>query len=355
MKENKAQQNGERIQIIFCTFEKNNCDVEYPLRKCTMVNNIASDSKSVKYGVPQGSTLGPTLFIIFVNDLFHLSGINAQNTLMYADDTVILSTGCDADAVVCDLQKTLDILTNWCSINKLTINESKTKYCLFNQKGNINFHPLLCKGKSLGLVSSYKYLGADITSDLNMDEYVSNVYKKDSYKIHMLSKIRRYVTTYAATQIYKQTILPYLDYASSLMDSAYQYSLSSLDNIQKRAIRLIEYEREYQNRNDIKVLMKDYGIESIRHRRELQLLSFMYNESLDKTNLNQTSTSLILRSSNKIKFREKLTRKTSVQNSPYYRGISLWNSLPETIQKRNTLLKFKRSIKQSEQQKQKNG
>ena len=84
--------------------------------------------------------------------------------------------------------------------------------------------------------------------------------KKASFKIHMLSKIRRYITTHAATLIYKQTILPYLDYACFVMDSAHQYSLALLDKKQKLSLRLIEYEKNVYKRKDIKVLMSENGI-----------------------------------------------------------------------------------------------
>ena len=178
-----------------------------------------------------------------------------------------------------------------------------------------------------------------------MDEYVLNVSKKAGYKIHMLSRIRRYITSHAASLIYKQTILPYLDYASFLMDSAHQYSLSLIDKIQKRGVRLIEYERDFRKRKDIKLLMTEYGIGNLRHRRNLQLLSFMYTESHNVINLNRRSINLTLCSSNKVKFKEKLTRKTTVQNSPYYRGIFLWNTLSESVQKINSLQKFKKSLK----------
>ena len=310
----------------------------------TIVNNVKSDLKPVRYGVPQGSTLGPTLFIIFVNDLFYLPGINSDNTIMYADDTVLYASDLDSKLMINTLQNDFNTIVSWCDRNQLTINDSKTKYCLFNYSEN-DLQPILCKGKSLGMVQSYKYLGADITRDLSMDEYVFNVYKKASYKVHMLSKIRTHITKHAAILIYKQTILPYLDYSSFLMDSAYQYSLSLLDKIQKRSIRLIEYEKDFRKRANIRVLMTEYGIESLRCRRNLQLLSFIYNESKQSDNLNHRSTGLVLRSSNKIKFKEKLTRKTTVQNSPYYRGISLWNTLPAATQHLGTLKNFKKALK----------
>ena len=208
------------------------------------------------------------------------------NTIMYADETVVFASDYDVYSIISKLQSYINTISEWCKTNKLTINESKTKYCLSNYHNDTCPIMLRCNEHRLGLVRSYKYLGVDITNDLNMDEYVSNVYKKASYKIHMLSKIRKYITIYAAGQIYKQTILPYLDYASFMMDSAHQYSLSLLDKVQKRGIRLIEYENDYKKRVDIKTLMRRYKIENIRHRRDLELLSFMYTESKSPLNLN---------------------------------------------------------------------
>ena len=152
-----------------------------------------------------------------------------------------------------------------------------------------------------------------------MGEYVSNGYKKASFKIHMLSRIRRYITTHAATLIYTQTILPYLDYAIFVMDSAHQYSLALLDKIQKCGTRVIEYEKDCNKRKNINILMLQYGIGNLRH----QLLALMYNESRKVDNLSCKTTSLALRSDNGIKFRalEKLTRKRTV---PKNRIFTRW-------------------------------
>ena len=158
-----------------------------------------------------------------------------------------------------------------------------------------------------------------------MGEYVSNGYKKASFKIHMLSRIRRYITTHAATLTYKQTILPYLDYAIFVMDSAHQYYLALLDKIQKCGTRVIKYEKDCNKRKNIQILMLQYGIGNLRH----QLLAFMYNESRKVDNLSCKTTSLALRSDNVIKFRalEKLTRKRTVPNNLYY--STLWLSIVE--------------------------
>ena len=189
----------------------------------TVVNGHKSCFKTVDYGVPQGSTLGPTLFIIYVNNLFYYHEFDDVSMLMYADDTVAFTSGKNSGEVNRLSQKSLNRIISWCDSNKLTINENKTKVCLFNNKGYSD-NDILCKGKPLERVNSYKYLGVDVAFDLNSDEYVKNVYKKVNYKVYMFSKIRKFITTHAAIMIYKQTIVPYLDYASFLMDCAHQYT-----------------------------------------------------------------------------------------------------------------------------------
>ena len=312
----------------------------------TIVNNFISQTQRVKYGVPQGSTLGPTLFILYVNDLFYKEGVDAKTTIMYADDTVIYTSSDTVEEASKEQEAKLSSVVEWCNKNKLTINELKTKYTNFNDKTGNNKLEIKCKNNILEKVGSYKYLGIDISHDLTIDEYVQNVYKKANYKVYMFSKIRKYMTLYAAIMIYKQTILPYMDYSSFLMDSAYNYSLSKLDKIQKRCLRLIEFKDKAHREKDLHVLMRNYRIEPIRERRHRQLLSFMYTESKVKSNLNIKTRNITLRSDNKVKFVEKLTKKTVVQKSPYYRGIEMWNKLPEAVQKLETLAKFKKRLKQ---------
>ena len=135
-----------------------------------------------------------------------------------------------------------------------------------------------------------------------------------------------------------------MDYSSFLINSACQYSFSKLDQIQKRCIRLIEYSKKDQQEKDLGILLKNYK-KTIRNRRKKQLLSFMYAESELSLKLTTGNSKIVLRSDNKVKFIEKLMRKTTVQNSPYYRGIKQWNMLPENIHKSGTLLKFKQQLK----------
>ena len=101
-------------------------------KQCTIANNIVSSYRNISYGVPQGSVLGPLLFLIYVNDLTNI--LTNCKISLYADDTVIyISHGSLRNAIAL-IQSDLNILNTWCNMNKLTINCKKTKYCLFGMR-----------------------------------------------------------------------------------------------------------------------------------------------------------------------------------------------------------------------------
>ena len=130
-------------------------------------NNIASDPAAVRYGVPQGSTLGPLLFILYVNDLLgSLTMDEDENIIMYADDTVLYTNHNDPLTCMSRSQNLFDQLYNWCLTNKLTININKTKHMFIvrkkSQEETVSVSNICVKNEFLPNVKSYKYLGVDI-------------------------------------------------------------------------------------------------------------------------------------------------------------------------------------------------
>ena len=268
-----------------------------------------------------------------------------MSTLMYADDTVIYRSSDDPTDALEDIQFAMNNIQNWCEMNKLTINGNKTKFTIFLRKPSDRKYQIVCNKNLLERTTTYKYLGADIDNTLTMDSFNKNVCKKVNFKLYMFGKIRKYITTHAAILIYKQTILPYFDYGSFLMNSASQNSISKLDKYQNRALRLIEYKPKHQRAKHLANLMSEYRIPSIRQRREEQLLAFMYSISRNPKYIDIRRPLMALRSSAKIKFKEKLTVKTLVLKSPYNRGVSLWNTLSEEQHHIRISKLFKKTIK----------
>ena len=205
----------------------------------TLANNVLSDIASVKCGIPQGSVLGPLLFLIYIND--------ASNTCtecrirLYADDTVIYKTGNhdDTDTISGTLQNGLENFNSWCKKNKLTINVSKTK-CMW-------FGPTLLTKKELNLslnnvldhkVPTYKYLGIILDSTLNFEAFIKNQLKSVSYRTYQLTKMANYLPKDALLRIYKSDILPIIDYGDIIYTNANNFLLTKLQRAQNRCIKI---------------------------------------------------------------------------------------------------------------------
>ena len=122
-------------------------------RQCTIVNGIVSDSLPILFGVSQGSTLGPTLFMIYVNDLLAHPNMKDISTVMYADDTGFYTSHTHPAVAESQLQEAMDAVVGWYNMNKLTINENKTKYTIFLRKPSIVKYKITCNSVALEHVS----------------------------------------------------------------------------------------------------------------------------------------------------------------------------------------------------------
>ena len=305
---------------------------------------VSSNEVSVKYGVPQGSVLGPLCFILYVNDLISKVIIRTQaKIIMYADDTVLLVDSTSPADAVGNMQRAMDEVADWCKGNKMTVNAKKTKHMLVLRNNDVRDEADMLSvnfnGESLANVKSYKYLGIDLDGNLSYDLAVHNTYIKANKKLFTLRKIRPYITQRVAALIYKQFVLPILDYADFIFDSAVKGEVDLLDRIQNRAIKVIG--RGQVNNVAIENV---YNIEPLRARRRKHHLALMYR--LSKTGLytDTTRPEIVLRSRHKIKFSVAKTKLTKVMKSPYYRGASLWDMLPKEVQRATTKVRFKRGI-----------
>ena len=304
-----------------------------------------SDYTKLRCGVPQGSILGPLLFIIYTNDLF-LEVNPTEHVYMYADDTLLLNPGKTELEAVQHSQICFNKIIAWCNLNRLTINKDKTKH-LCVSRNNILLNASVNKDTTrLGNVGTYDYLGFTIDNRLTMSAYLDKTIKKISYKLYTLNIMRRFISEKTALLIYKVMIMPHYDYVDFVIDSATIEKTKRLERLHKRAIRIIEYTTDLDHKKSVSELYDRYNLTSLYQRRVEHLILFMFKISKNIPNNIETQRPKIeLRSRNKVKFKNKFTNISKVQNSPFYRGEFLWNQLPDDLQTEDEISVFKTRVR----------
>lgn len=169
-----------------------------------------SRPKQLKYGVPQGSVLGPLLFLVYINDL---PLATKHHITLFADDSTVLFTGTDQNEVVADINHSLTCMIDWLDRNNLKINLNKTKIMNFRQRRNksmtLNINYLDSK---IDEIESTKFLGLYVDNQLNWKMHIEDVCKRinqSSFALRKLSKIVNRNSVITAYHGYVASILRY--------------------------------------------------------------------------------------------------------------------------------------------------
>jgi hypothetical protein len=199
----------------------------------------------VSHGVPQGSILGPLLFLAFINDL--PPNIPNSTVDVYADDTTFSSSSYFSVAsteLQVNLQHDIDKLCQWSDKNKMVLNADKTKSILITGKRlksrmQLSSLPLTASDSNIELVSSQKLLGVIIDEHLTFKEHINKLSKNLSKKVSLLRKIRRYLPLLERKLFYNAVVKPVMMYGSSIWSCCSRNDLLRIFKLQKRAARVI--------------------------------------------------------------------------------------------------------------------
>ena len=308
---------------------------------CTIANGHKSPSAPVNFGVPQGSILGPLLFILFINDLSDCIQ-NCEYT-MYADD-VIIYTSADSHLEASRLlQEDVDRVGSWCQVNGMTINAQKSMCMFFGSDSKLSgtgAPSIFLNDNELPTCESYPYLGVELDQHLSLTPHINKVKKSLGNKVYKLSKLRKNMTKKISLEIYKVMIAPTLEYCSFFIGSAHSAELLKLQRMQNHALRICLNTRvRGTSVADLHTLAE---IDTLERRRKIQLLLIMWK-------LGHGGEAIIpvrvrTRGDLKIRFRKKRAKTSFYQKSPYYRGVSLWDTLDKDVQKLGTRDSFREKI-----------
>ena len=244
-------------------------------------NNCKSSLRDIVCGVPQGSILGPLLFILYVNDITFTS--NVLDFILFADDTTILYSHKDIDSQVNVVNEELREVSNWFKVNKLSVNASKTNYMILGTP-----HMTLVKVRkdlnvslnntTLERVRFTKFLGVLIDECLTWKQHIDCVSKTISRNIGVMNKLKYSIPGRILHTLYCTLITPYLNYGILIWGSTCKSYLDKLIKLQKWAIRTIT---NSQYRSHTGPLFAKSNLLNVTDMYTLELGVFMYKYSIN--------------------------------------------------------------------------
>jgi len=205
----------------------------------TLFDGHPSDTQVVICGIPQGSILGPILFLLYINDIVQASSIG--NLILFADDTNIIYRSTSIHRLTDISEKDLQAVCDWFASNKLSVNEAKTKYILFRSaRGPLNTTmKLVVNGNEIEKVSSMKFLGVKISDNLTWDTHINEIASKVSKVVAVLGRLKHELPSNVLLTIYDSLIFSRLNYAIASWGNSNVSKLKRLEILQKKAIRII--------------------------------------------------------------------------------------------------------------------
>ena len=218
------------------------------------VNGKLSSPAIMKTGIPQGSGLGPLLFLIYINDLRKCLNAGSKPD-MFADDTQIATASHDIEVITETLNSDLNNVASWLSANKLTLNNSKTEYMIIGSKkrlGLVTCDPIINAGNlKINRVETTKSLGLMIDESLNWSAHVDHIFKKVASGLAILRKVREILDFDTLIIIYQSIIQPYFDYCAQVWGCLGKTLVVKVQKLQNRAFRIITRENYTTRSADI--------------------------------------------------------------------------------------------------------
>ena len=320
-------------------------------KQSVTIGEAKSDMLQIECGVPQGSILGPLLFLLYINDF-----PNSSDTLdfhIFADDSNLFYMNKNFVELERTLNNELISIHSWLCSNKLALNIAKSNVVVFHppQKALPYNIEIAINGKKLSNASNTKYLGVFIDSHLNWKNHVSNLAKKVKRNIGVLSKLRHLTNSQLLNNLYYSLIYPFFLYGIMAWGNTYATTCRPLYILQKKVIRIIT-KSKYDDHTD--PLFKAMNILKLEDLIFYCNAIFMYN--FHNNNLPKTFHSYCRKVSESHQYNTRLASKSSVMlpkaRTNYgkfnirYKGAEVWNSIKDEFKALSKRL-FKNRMKNS--------
>lgn len=305
------------------------------------VNDAESEELDVYSGVPQGSVLGPILFLIFVNDI-HCHVEPDVTVRLFADDCVIYTTVRAIDDQL-RLNTSLTNISRWCQEWGMEINVGKTSYMHITRKRAPLKFAYHLNGLHVAEAASVKYLGVTITNTLKWDVHINQTCTKAYRQLGYLRRKLALAPSKVRLTSYKCLVRPILEYGSVIWNPHQTYLLNQLEGIQNKALRFVY--SQYSRDVNITALRNRASIQTLAIRRRIAALKFLYLLYHDNININKHEYlkppyQRSARTNHDKSIRPFISRCNSFKYSYFPSVIEIWNNLPRDIVSSESLESF---------------
>ena len=238
------------------------------------INGFDSDLKNIDCGVPQGSSLGPLLFLMYIND-FRLC-LEKTSCGHFADDTFIIYNSKKLKTIETVINTELKGVIKWLGLNKLSLNATKTELIFFHSRRRpVNYDSISIRfnGLKLAPVEHVKYLGMYLDSYLSWEYHIHELSKKLSRANGILSKLRYNSPFKVCLQVYYSIFYSHLIYGCNTWGLTTEENITKIEVLQKKCIRILTFADFNSHTDDI---FKDLKIIKVRDIIKMQQLKVAY-------------------------------------------------------------------------------
>lgn len=312
-----------------------------------VVDGVTSHSGHTTAGVPQGSILGPLIFLIYINDL-------VDNLLcsvfLFADDTFLLDIFSDPILSSTRVNTDLNTMGNWGIIWKMVFSAVKTKNMIVSKKLNrVQYPDLLFNGTVLERTDSYKHLGLTINKNFNWSDHIENTIVKAKKRINCINNIKFLLPRRSLCSLYTTMVLPLIEYCDVIYDNCTLRQSLDIENVQRRAALVCTGAYRHTS-ND--ALLAELSWQPLRIRRQVHKLSLFFKiinlvtpPYLRPIIPRANETQYRLRSASNATLPIPFSRLSSTRSAFVHSTVKLWNNLSPEIRSINSLFGFKRKVK----------